>query len=165
MTIEEIREVLNSTDMPGIVAQNIVDSIVEIRTRAYNEGWDDRDNQARVQTIEVKDGAGVVRKTFEQAEEDDPSDPAFVVGAVHAQLEDLTDRERLIVIGDVLTDIANHGAFRSADTDAVDQLVNFVRTPEWSVSMLEDIAEIVRKARPDIGPEFSEGASRAWTSH
>lgn len=51
------------------------------------------------------------------------------------------------------------------DSQAIDQLVDFVRTPEWSVSMLEDIAEIVREARPDIGDEYDADDSRAWRRH
>lgn len=52
-----------------------------------------------------------------------------------------------------------------SDEEALHRLVNFVRTPEWSVSMLEDIAEIVRKARPNIGPEFETDDPRAWQQH
>jgi hypothetical protein len=172
LTIEQIREVLNDMDVPW--AENIVDSIVAIRSAAYNEGWDDRDSgvgpdpkreEAPAREDDFSRTRTLTPTGLAELGEDDFSDPGFVVGAVHAQLEDLTDRERLIVIGDVLQDIAKHAAFRSADTDAIDQLVDFVRTPEWSVSMLEDIAVIVREARPDIGEEFDEDDDRAWRSH
>lgn len=49
--------------------------------------------------------------------------------------------------------------------DAMDLLEDFVRTPEWSVSMLEDIAQIVREARPDIGADFGPDDHRAWKGH
>lgn len=56
-----------------------------------------------------------------------------------------------------------------ADVLAMNQLVDFVRTPEWSVSMLEDIAEIVQKARPDVfkkdGWSYDADDPRAWKSH
>lgn len=58
--------------------------------------------------------------------------------------------------------------FINANSDiapVLDKLENFVRTPEWSVSMLEDIAEIVRLARPHIGPDFKDDDPRAWSSH
>lgn len=54
---------------------------------------------------------------------------------------------------------------RLSDSEAIDMLTDFVRTPEWSVSMLEDIAEIVRAARPEIGPDYDDEDPRAWYAH
>lgn len=52
------------------------------------------------------------------------------------------------------------------DRELVDELVNFVRTPEWSVSMLEDIAALVHKARPDAEPlDLDRDDPRAWQAH
>lgn len=60
-------------------------------------------------------------------------------------------------------------AAHAPDTEAIDQLVDFVRTPEWSVSMLEDIAVIVQKARPDVfkkdGWSYDADDPRAWRRH
>lgn len=58
---------------------------------------------------------------------------------------------------------------RTMDVLAIDQLVDFVRTREWSVSMMEDIAEIVQKARPDVfkkdGWSYDADDPRAWRRH
>ena len=45
--------------------------------------------------------------------------------------------------------------------DILSNLLNFVRTPEWSVSMLEDIAALV----PTYQGDLSEDAHSAWRSH
>lgn len=50
------------------------------------------------------------------------------------------------------------------DTWVVDELVSFVRTPEWSVSMLEDIASLVHKVR-SVGPDFEPDDPRCWQPH
>jgi hypothetical protein len=50
------------------------------------------------------------------------------------------------------------------DSIVVDELVNYVRTPEWSVSMLEDIAELVSEVR-DIDPDYEPDDEHAWQSH
>ncbi len=50
------------------------------------------------------------------------------------------------------------------DTDVVNELVHFVRTPEWSVSMLEDIAALVHTVR-DVGPDYEPDDPQAWRSH
>ncbi len=41
------------------------------------------------------------------------------------------------------------------------QLLDFKRTSEWSVSMLEDIAELL----PTWLPDFDDEAEVAWRSH
>lgn len=51
------------------------------------------------------------------------------------------------------------------DQAAMDQLVDFVRTPEWSVSMLEDIAATIVDARGDVGPDYEADDERAWQRH
>ena len=51
------------------------------------------------------------------------------------------------------------------DSEAIGLLVRFVRTPEWSASMLEDIADIIRLARPDIGPDFDPEDPQCWIKH
>lgn len=53
------------------------------------------------------------------------------------------------------------------DAAALDELENFVRTPEWSVSMLEDIADIVHQARPELEdkPDYEPDDPRAWQRH
>lgn len=60
-------------------------------------------------------------------------------------------------------------AFRNrptmTDSQVIDELENFVRTPEWSVSMLEDIAALVREARPNIGPDYEPDHPKAWQRH
>lgn len=58
-----------------------------------------------------------------------------------------------------------HGGFWQSDTTVVDRLVDFVRTPEWSVSMLEDIAAIIRRVRPDIGDDYDDDDPRCWQRH
>ena len=45
--------------------------------------------------------------------------------------------------------------------DILSNLLNFVRTPEWSVSMLEDIAALVPTYQLDMDPD----AHKAWRSH
>ena len=37
-----------------------------------------------------------------------------------------------------------------ADGDALERIADMLRTPEWSVSMLEDIADICREAGCDL---------------
>ena len=59
------------------------------------------------------------------------------------------------------------GTTMRADWTAMNNLVDFTRTPEWSVSMLEDIAEIVHRARPyakDL-PDYDREDEWAWQSH
>ena len=53
------------------------------------------------------------------------------------------------------------------DTEVVTALEAFVRTPEWSVSMLEDVAELVHSARPYLYAKEDHDAdgSPAWQSH
>ncbi len=55
-------------------------------------------------------------------------------------------------------------ARQQTDTEVVDELVHFVRTPEWSVSMLEDIADLVHEVR-DVGPDYEPDDPQAWGSH
>lgn len=45
--------------------------------------------------------------------------------------------------------------------DILSELLNFVRTPEWTVSMLEDIAALVPTYQQDMDPD----AHKAWRSH
>ena len=45
--------------------------------------------------------------------------------------------------------------------DILSNLLDFVRTPEWSVSMLEDIAELL----PTYQYDFDEENVKAWRSH
>lgn len=52
----------------------------------------------------------------------------------------------------------------SDDSWIVDELIRFVRTPEWSVSMLEDIADMVRDVR-DVGEDFEPDDPRCWQPH
>jgi len=138
LTIEQIRAVL-AAHLPADMVSQIADSIVAIRTAAYNEGWDDRDS-----------GVGPDdRKSWEEA----PAKEWYDAPTVEEAMKNL----------DAITEI-EFGKPRT-DTNAIDELVNFVRTPEWSVSMLEDIAEIVREARPAIGEEFDADDDRAWRPH
>ena len=51
-----------------------------------------------------------------------------------------------------------------SDAGLVDALVFFARTPEWSVSMLEDIDAMVREVR-EVGPDLAADDPAAWVSH
>lgn len=51
------------------------------------------------------------------------------------------------------------------DRQTIDRLTDFARTPEWSVSMLEDIAEIIRDARGDLGADYDPDDPRAFQRH
>ena len=67
------------------------------------------------------------------------------------------DKEQAMRIGEMLR----------ADWIAMNNLVDFTRTPEWSVSMLEDIAEIVKRARPYVKDltTYEPEDEWAWQSH
>lgn len=53
------------------------------------------------------------------------------------------------------------------DAQVLDELENFYRTPEWSGSMLEDIAVLVRQARPELNEseDYEPDDDRAWRRH
>lgn len=54
-----------------------------------------------------------------------------------------------------------------SDTEVVDALEDFVRTPDWTVSMLEDIADLVHSARPELidKEDHDEEGGLAWQRH
>lgn len=52
---------------------------------------------------------------------------------------------------------------KSTDENALDQIAACLRTPEWFVSMLEDIAEIVQRTGRDLADE--PDPTQWWTKH